>query len=238
VSAEIRGWHFCTMRGGEPILRDGIPLAIGEWLPEIPEPALCKRGYHASERAIDALRYAPGPWVSRVTVRGCVRGDDKVVGSTRRHDPGFDATSVLRAFARRCALDVAHLWDMPAVVRSYLESGDKSMRAAAAAATAASAAATEAAWYATRSGEAMAIPRAAHAAASAVAWSTAWSAARSAARDAAGAAACNVDGAAATNAVWNAAWNTAWSAARDAARDAARAAQGAVLESMLLGMMQ
>jgi hypothetical protein len=33
-----------------------------------------------------------------------------------------------KLFARRCALLVAHLWQMPAIVRLYLETGDKSIR--------------------------------------------------------------------------------------------------------------
>ena len=37
----------------------------------------------------------------------------------------------LRKFARCCALDVAHLWNMPDVVREYLETGDDTKRDAA-----------------------------------------------------------------------------------------------------------
>ena len=58
---------------------------------------------------------------------------------------GVDASAVMRAFARRCALDVAHLWDMPPLVRSYLETGEESIMDAAGAA-AAWAAAWDAAW--------------------------------------------------------------------------------------------
>ena len=58
-----------------------------------------------------------------------------------------DATEFeMRRFARLAALDVAHLWDMPAIVRKYLETGDETKRAAAGAA--AWAAAWDAAWAA------------------------------------------------------------------------------------------
>ena len=83
----------------------------------------------------------------------------------------FDATEPLRSFARQCALDVIHLWDAPAVVRQYLETGDESLRDAAryAARAAAWDAARDAAWDAARD----------------AAWAAAWDAARAAAWDAA-----------------------------------------------------
>jgi phage-related tail protein len=46
----------------------------------------------------------------------------------------INAEDVLRRFARQCALDVAHLWDIPSVVREYLETGDETKRDAAGAA--------------------------------------------------------------------------------------------------------
>ena len=43
-----------------------------------------------------------------------------------------DATEFeMRRFSRFAALDVAHLWDMPAIVRDYLKTGDETKRAAA-----------------------------------------------------------------------------------------------------------
>ena len=86
-----------------------------------------------------------------------------------------DATEFeMRRFARLAALDVAHLWDMPAIVREYLETGDDTKRAAAGAAAwgAALDAALDAAWAA-----ALAARNAARAAEAAEA---AWDAARAA----------------------------------------------------------
>ena len=40
----------------------------------------------------------------------------------------FDATDLLKEFARWCALQVADLWDAPPNVLSYLETGDESLK--------------------------------------------------------------------------------------------------------------
>jgi hypothetical protein len=79
----------------------------------------------------------------------------------------IDATHLLRRFAADQALSVAHLWDMPGIVRDYLTTLDEGKRAAAqyAALDAAQDAANWAAWAA------------AVAAAEAAAWATAWYAA-------------------------------------------------------------
>lgn len=45
--------------------------------------------------------------------------------------PPEDARPILRKFANRCALSVAHLWDMPVLTRRYLETGDETLRDAA-----------------------------------------------------------------------------------------------------------
>lgn len=70
-----------------------------------------------------------------------------------------------RHSARQRALEAAHMWDMPAVVREYLETGDETKRVAAsraardaAASRAVSATARDAAWVA----------------ANAAAWDIAW----------------------------------------------------------------
>jgi hypothetical protein len=108
---------------------------------------MCVSGLHASKRPIDALRYAPGNTICRVECAGvAVRQADKFVCRERTILWRVDGEGLLRDFARRCALDVAHLWDIPDVVREYLTTGDKSLRAAAWAA--ARAAARAAAWAA------------------------------------------------------------------------------------------
>jgi hypothetical protein len=163
-------WHFLADRDGRPVLRGGTPLDA-DALQYSGPLVLCESGLHASIRAIDALQYAPGPWVSLVECGGeTIHGDNKLVCRERRVLWVYDATEELRLFARLCALDVIDKWDAPPVVRDYLETGDEDLRAAA------SAAASAAAWAA------------ASAAASAAAWAAASAAARAAARAAAWAA--------------------------------------------------
>ena len=150
MTSEIEAWHFCadTLRDGRPIPPDG------EWLVHDGDVIPCKSGLHASIRLIDALEYAPGSTLCRVILRGDIQhhGNDKIVGRERQIVWRIDATAVLREFARKCALDVIHLWSAPDVVRKYLETGDESLRDAARAAAwdAARAAAWAAAMYAAK----------------------------------------------------------------------------------------
>ena len=134
-------------------------------------PVLCKHGLHASRRALDALEYARSSVIWIIELGGVVvHGDDKSAATERTYIKRADIESVLREFARWCALQVIDQWDAPDVVRQYLETGDESLRAAAWAA--AGAAAGDAAWAA------------AWAAAGDAAGGAAWAAAGGAARDA------------------------------------------------------
>ena len=179
----ILAWHFTgdTMRDGRPI------PPVGEWLDYDGQRgalALCEAGLHASDDVLDALQYAPGHTLHRVELSGeIIRDTDKLCASRRRIIASVNAEPLLRAFARWCALQVAHLWNCPEVVQLYLATGDESIRAAAWAAASAAAwdAARDAAWAATRA--------AASAATSAAAWAAASAAARDAARAATSAAA-------------------------------------------------
>ena len=118
---------------------------------------LCERGLHASLHPFDALQYAPGETLCLVELDGeILRGDDKVCARKRKIIARFDATDLLRDQARKSALSVIHLWDAPAVVREYLETGDETKRAAAMAA--ARDAASDTAWdaaYAARAAASM-----------------------------------------------------------------------------------
>ena len=127
----MKAWHFT---GANKRLRhgDGRDIKSGRTLKVQGSLAMCNYGLHASKRLIDALRYAPGTYVWRVELGGdIVRDDDKFVASERTALWGYDATDVLRAFARRCALDVVGLWDAPEQVVEYLRTGDESICAAA-----------------------------------------------------------------------------------------------------------
>ena len=141
----IRAYHFVGDK-----LRDGRPVPPdGEWLVHDGPVKMCESGLHASRHPFDALTYAPGPILCLVDCDEIDAEDrDKLVCRRRRIVARFDATGILRAFARRCALDVIHLWKAPQVVRDYLTTGDESLRDAAAYAVsdAASDAARDAAW--------------------------------------------------------------------------------------------
>jgi hypothetical protein len=183
-------WHFVGSR-----LRDGrrIPKD-GEWLVHKGPIEICASGLHASTCLIDAVHYALGNVLCRVAVDGVAeRESDKLVAERRVILWRLDSEEVLRAFARKAALSVVHLWDPPEIVVRYLKTGDESLRDAA----------RDAAWAAAA--------RAAAGAARAAAWAAVWAAARAAAGAAAGAAAW------ATRAARAAAGAAAWAAAGAAA---------------------
>jgi len=220
----IRAYHFigATLRDGSPVPPDG------EWLEYTGKCVMCESGLHASRHPFDALQYAPGNILCLVECDGIADEQlDKIVCSRRRIVAHFNATDLLRSFARQCASDVLHLLDGPLsstqVVRDFLATGDKSLRDAArvAAEAAARDAAWVAAWAAAEAAARVAARVAAEAAAEAAARAAAWAAAEAAAWVAAEAAA------------WVAAWAAAEAAARDATRDAARDAQKTKFHSLV-----
>jgi len=179
----MMAWHFCNIGPVGPVLRDGQPLpAPGVELRHDGPLVLCSSGLHASRLLYDALEYAPGPYICRVRLGGTIiRDKDKVVATSRTVLWGYDATAVLRRFARAQALSVAHMWDAPPVVLQWLRTGDESLRVRARAAAAWSSEAAEAAALAAAlaalaaalAAEAAAWPAAARAAARSAAWSAA-----------------------------------------------------------------
>jgi len=95
-------WHFCAMdAAGRLVLRDGSPAAgVGETERFDGALVMCKTGLHASLRAIDALRYAPGTWCRVVTLGGLVlHEDDKSVATERHIIASFDTTKILHEYA-------------------------------------------------------------------------------------------------------------------------------------------
>lgn len=208
-----RYWHFLADDGRMGFGRR-VTVEVGKTYRLRSTPVLCERGYHAAERAIDALQYAPGALVCRVTLGGLIAvGDDKVCAQQRTVHWMTDATRTLHEFAA---------WAAEWILDRLEAKGhaiDPRSRAAILA---------KRRWLA---GEIADDELAA-----------AWAAARDAARDAAGAAARAAAGAAAwaelnaRDAAWDAAWAAAWATAWAAARDAARDELNARLESMLLAL--
>lgn len=124
------GYHFVgnTLRDGSPVPKDGV------WLHHKGSINICQTGLHYSLEPFDALQYAPGSILCQVEVNDIVETEsDKGVARSRKIIQRFDATEMLRWFARDQALSVIHLWKEcpPDVVLDYLMTGDESLRAAA-----------------------------------------------------------------------------------------------------------
>jgi hypothetical protein len=208
---KVKGWYF-SAENKKLGYDDGRQIRLGRTHKVKGEIIPCRHGLHLSKNIIDALQYAAGPIVWKVEGTGIIipHGDpvDKYACSERTYIAGgIDIEDVYRDFARKCALDVIHLWDAPAIVVEYLKTGNEDIRDAA----------LDAALDAARA--------AASAAARAAAWAAAWDAVRAAAWDAA------------LDAAWDAAWDAAGDAARDAAGDAAWSAARAKQNRRLTRMV-
>ena len=140
----VTGWHFTgeTLRDGQPIPPVGKWLKLPDNVPIIP----CRSGLHCGVTPWDSLNYARGAVLHYVELRGELQKhkQDKWVGRERRILQTVDATLLLRRFAADQALTVTHLWPMPTVVKTYLETLDENLRSAA------QTAAQDAAWTAAR----------------------------------------------------------------------------------------
>jgi len=124
----MKAWHFTgdKLRDGSAIPKPGVTLFHTGPL------VMCRSGFHASKRAIDALSYAPGYMIHRVELSGkMIHDNDKTVARERTILWSVNGEVLLRDFARRCALDVIHLWDAPEIVARYLKTGDETIRDAA-----------------------------------------------------------------------------------------------------------
>jgi len=130
----IKAWHFCR-RDKKRLRTSNGDLLIpkdGEWLKHEGGVKMCYTGLHASKRLIDAFAYASATTICRVELRDIVEeGEDKLVARERRVLWSIDGEEVLRAFARRCALDVIDEWDAPEVVLQWLKTGDEQYQDAA-----------------------------------------------------------------------------------------------------------
>lgn len=205
MTEPILAWHFLHNSG---LLRDGRqPPPDGVWLEHEGPIVICESGLHASVRAIDALNYTLGSLVCRVECEGDVQfADDKLVCRRRRILWRADATAALRLFARRQALSVAHLWDIPDAMYQFLETGDEALRDVAYRAV-------STLWITARF-DSHAARFGAYAARDAVSTARIAShAARYAARDAAHSTVLAASRAAIRVTSWDAAWDAAWTAA-------------------------
>lgn len=95
----VLAWHFIR---NDCTLRDGQKLRVGKVyrLPLGKQLEMCRSGFHASAKALDALNYAPGAIVCRVELRGEIMTDtDQMVATERKALWAADATRTLRLFA-------------------------------------------------------------------------------------------------------------------------------------------
>lgn len=203
MTTEPLYWHFLAADGRMTYTNKLVE--VGKTYRIEGEVVLCKRGLHASARALDALKYAPGPVVCLVTLGGIVlHSKDKSVAQERTVLAMVDATAVLHEFACWCAEQALALVgetdprsvEAIATKRRWLrgEATDDELAAAQDAAWAAWDAARGVAWDAAR----------------AAAWAASWDAVQAA--RAAAWAARGVARSAARDAAWAVAWDVAWDA--------------------------
>jgi hypothetical protein len=180
----ILAWHFIPE---DRLLRygDGRLVEAGKTYTVDPPVVLCTRGLHASVRAIDALKWSPGPVVCRVRLSGEVaHGDDKTVATSRHVIWVADAKHMLYGFA--CDVAESALGTVEAAGGVVDPRSRDAIR-------------VRRLWLVGKATDEES------SAAESAAWSAAWSAAESAARSAAWSAA--------ESAARSAAWSAAWSAA-------------------------
>jgi len=133
------GWHFLPSDGrlyGNGHLPDGgrIKVEVGKTLKVKPPLRICKHGFHACRRALDALQYAPDmPRLLACYVRlsGEILepdGDDKSCATERTVLWMIDATEVLHEFSCWCAeralqranINDKRLWGAIAAKRAWM----------------------------------------------------------------------------------------------------------------------
>ena len=121
-------YHFVgkTLQDGSPVPPDGETL---RWTGDL---VMCQSGLHASRKPWQALEHAPGHTLCRVHCAGeLIQDFNKLVCRERTIVSRVDTSALLWAFARKCALDVTHLWECTPVMLEYLNTGDETKRDAA-----------------------------------------------------------------------------------------------------------
>jgi hypothetical protein len=112
-SQAIEAWHFLPTNRRTKYSDELV--TVGSVLTVNPPIECCRNGLHASVRATDALKYAPGPISCRVRVWGEVAHEsDKLAGTHRECISMIDATPVLHEFAccvAEAALLIAEVTD-------------------------------------------------------------------------------------------------------------------------------
>lgn len=116
----MKAWHFTH----------GKKLRDGSAVPEVGETLKYKDGghrLHSSESIFDAMKYAPGSTIHRVKLGADIlKPQEDILAATERTILwSVDAEELLKAFARKCALHVIHLWNPTRNILNFLETGDE-----------------------------------------------------------------------------------------------------------------
>jgi len=129
------GWHFLPADGCLAHCETKIKVKAGEHYFVEPPIIACENGLHASARALDALRHAPGSIVERVILSGeivlhgeIVLRTNKAAASERTVVKLEDATNTLHEFACQCAEDVLHLCDKPVEAKNAIDTKRRWLR--------------------------------------------------------------------------------------------------------------
>lgn len=117
----VLAWHFAAKGLFD---RPALPLPVNEAITR------CGSEFDWSVRVIEALNYNPGNILCRIEMGSPAIEQDggKLVFTSWTILWRMNVKSILSAFARHCALDVGYMWEMPAVVREYLETGNEKLR--------------------------------------------------------------------------------------------------------------
>ena len=109
-------WHFVRVVNGEFWTGKGnLPVVPGQVLRVEGKIVPCVHGLHGSERALDALQFAPGTGVERAFLRGDIiaHGGNKHVASERLCLWVADASRALHEFMLWCGEEALALVDNP-----------------------------------------------------------------------------------------------------------------------------
>ena len=126
----IKAWHW--LPASYRLGYGDHHLAAAGYVYSVKGPVvLCEWGLHGSIGAVDSLRYARYPIISRVLLYGnVVTGDDKLVATHREVLWIANASDLLHDFARWCAWAVIDYWAVPIpdAICKYLDTGDPALR--------------------------------------------------------------------------------------------------------------
>lgn len=130
---EFKGWHFIKddrrlRYGDNRLVEPGKSYSV----PDDRPLQLCDYGLHASSYILDALTYAPGSILCRVSLFGeRIDGEDKSVAYKRTVHWMVNTHSILDEVGRSLAFKTTQFWSAPKIVIDYLKSGDKTLLGAA-----------------------------------------------------------------------------------------------------------